>query len=113
MLGKMRTSKLMSSHVSSSSPSLLVEPGMEQKDIAFAFWHSTYSHPNSNELPQVCFDGLRSATEVFHVRLLCYDQSLQVPDGVMKIDCNSLLDKTAFLDLLEKKVDCNVDLILD
>jgi hypothetical protein len=103
MLGQRRTSALMSSKASSSSSSLLAEPDTEQKDVAFAFWYSTYSHPNSNELPPVCFDGLLSATKVFDVRLLCYDLSLQVPDGVTKTDCNSLLDKTVFLDLLEKQ----------
>ena len=76
---------------SSKSSQSWLKDEREGKPVAFAFWDS-----DSNILPDVCTDGLRSAVLVatFKVFLLVYKdiQGVELPPGVEVLRAESLLE---------------------
>lgn len=90
MLGKVKLREVMDK----------VETSDSGTDAAFAFWYNTV---DGHVLPDVCFDGLRSAACIFKLRLLCYDMDLATPPGVEKCSAHTYLDKAMFEALLKNQ----------
>ena len=78
----------------------VLETSHSGADAAFAFWYNTV---DGHVLPDVCFDGLRSAACIFKLRLLCYDMDLVTPPGIEKCSADKYLDTATFEALLKNQ----------